>query len=84
MTRYILPFTILDMALEQKIRIAMIKKGIKSLSELAGRMNNCSPQNLHNKLKRDNFDEKEMREIAEALGADLRIEFVDKETGEVL
>lgn len=47
-------------------------------------MNNCSPQNLHNKLKRDNFDEKEMREIAEALGADLRIEFVDKETGEVL
>ena len=61
----------------------MIKKGIKSLSELAGKLN-CSPQNLHNKMKRDNFDEKEMREIAEALGANLRIELVDKETGEVL
>ena len=72
------------MALEQKIRIAMIKKNIKSLSELAGRMENCSPQNLHNKMKRDNFSESEMHKIAEALGADLRIEFVDKETGEVL
>jgi len=71
-------------ALEQKIRIAMIKKNIKSLSELAGRMENCSPQNLHNKMKRDNFSESEMHKIAEALGADLRIEFVDKETGEVL
>ena len=72
------------MALEQKIRIAMIKKNIKSLSELAGRMENCSPQNLHNKMKRDNFSEREMHKIAEALGAELRIEFVDKETGEVL
>ena len=72
------------MALEQKIRIAMIKKNIKSLSELAGRMENCSPQNLHNKMKRDNFSESEMHKIAEALGVDLRIEFVDKETGEVL
>ena len=72
------------MALEQKIRIAMIKKNIKSLSELAGKMENCSPQNLHNKMKRDNFSESEMHKIAEALGADLRIEFVDKETGEVL
>ena len=72
------------MALVQKIRIAMIKKNIKSLSELAGRMENCSPQNLHNKMKRDNFSESEMHKIAEALGADLRIEFVDKETGEVL
>ena len=72
------------MALEQKIRIAMIKKNIKSLSELAGKMENCSPQNLHNKMKRDNFSESEMHKIADALGADLRIEFVDKETGEVL
>ena len=74
----------MQVALEQKIRIAMIKKNIKSLSELAGRMENCSPQNLHNKIKRDNFSESEMHKIAEALGADLRIEFVDKETGEVL
>ena len=74
----------MQVALEQKIRIAMIKKGIKSLSELAGKMENCSPQNLHNKIKRDNFSEHEMQKIAEALGADLRIEFVDKESGEVL
>ena len=70
--------------MEKKIRIAMAKKEIKSLTELAGRMKDCSPQNLHNKMKRDNFSEKELQEIAEALDAELVIEFRDKKTGEVL
>lgn len=43
-----------------------------NISELA-RLINTSPQNLSQKLKRDNFSEKEMVEIADALNLDLKI-----------
>jgi hypothetical protein len=33
-------------------------------------------------MKRDNFSEKELIEIAEAMGCGLKIIFVDNETGE--
>ena len=36
-----------------------------------------SPQNLSQKLKRDNFSEKEMEEIAAAVGCTLEISFKD-------
>lgn len=45
-----------------------------SISELAQRIN-TSPQNLSQKIKRDNFSEKEMQQIAEALGLNLKILF---------
>jgi hypothetical protein len=32
-------------------------------------------------MKRNNFSEEELREIAEALDCELKINFVDKETG---
>ncbi len=35
-----------------------------------------SPANFYNKLHRDNFSEKELRTIAEALGCKLEIKFV--------
>ena len=41
-----------------------------------------TPQNLNNKMKRDDFKESELRKIADALGVDLVIKFVDRETGE--
>ena len=69
------------MALAEKIRILLVKRGNISESELARRMG-ISPQNLHNKMKRDNFTETDLREIAEALGLKLEICFVDPETGE--
>ena len=65
----------------EKIRIALVKQGNLSESELARRMG-TSPQNLHNKMKRDNFSEAELRAIAEALGLRLEIWFVDPESGE--
>lgn len=43
-----------------------------NISELAQRIN-TSPQNLSQKIKRDNFSEKEMQQIAEALGLNLKI-----------
>ena len=69
------------MGMVQSIRIAMVKRGNISEAELARRIG-ISPQNLHNKMKRDNFTETDLREIADALGLRLEISFVDPETGE--
>jgi hypothetical protein len=40
------------------------------------------PQNLNNKMKRDNFSDKELRAIAEALGCSYKNAFIIEETGE--
>lgn len=69
------------MAMTETIRIALVKRGNLSEAELARRMG-ISPQNLHSKMKRDNFHESELREIAQALGLRLEIAFIDPETGE--
>lgn len=69
------------MAMTEIIRIALVKRGNISESELARRMG-ISPQNLHNKMKRDNFTETDLREIAEALGLRLDIAFIDPETNQ--
>ena len=69
------------MSMVEAIRIALVKRGNLSEAELA-RQVGVSPQNLHNKMKRDNFTETDLREIAEALGLRLEISFIDPETGE--
>ena len=69
------------MGMVEPIRIALVKRGNISESELARRIG-ISPQNLHNKMKRDNFTETDLREIAEVLGLRLEISFIDPETGE--
>lgn len=69
------------MSMTETIRIALVKRGNLSESELARRMG-ISPQNLHNKMKRDNFTETDLQEIAEALGLRLDIAFIDPETNE--
>lgn len=66
----------------------MVSRQIKSLlafkesnaAQLAEKLS-CTQANISQKFKRDNFSEKEMREIADALGCDLKISFVDRETG---
>lgn len=62
------------MALAEKIRILLVKHGNISEAELARRMG-ISPQNLNNKMKRDNFTETDLREIANALHCTLNISF---------
>ena len=59
---------VLSMAMTEKIKIALIKKGM-SVKDLAASLG-CTSQNISGKFKRDNFSEKELQEIA------------DKETGE--
>lgn len=68
------------MSMVEPIRIALVKRGNLSESELARRMG-ISPQNLHNKMNRDNFTEADLRQIAEALGLQLEISFIDPATG---
>jgi hypothetical protein len=50
-------------------------------ARLADRLG-CSQANISQKLKRDNFSEKELSEIADVLGFDFEITFVDRLTGE--
>jgi len=69
------------MSMTQKIRILLVKKGNLSEAELARRINN-SPSNLNQKMKKDNFAERELREIGDVLGCDVKITFVDRESGE--
>ena len=69
------------MSMVQSIRIACVKCGNISEAELARRVG-VTPQNFNNKMKRDNFSEKDLQEIADALGLKLEISFVDPKTGE--
>ena len=74
---------VIIMAMAEKIRILLVKRGNISEAELARRMG-ISPQNLHNKMKRDNFTETDLAEIAAALNCTLSINFQIKDTGETL
>ena len=69
------------MSMVEAIRVACVKRGNISEAELARRVG-VTPQNFNNKMKRDNFTETDLREIAEALGLRLEISFIDPETGE--
>ena len=69
------------MSMVETIRIACVKRGNISEAELARRVG-VTPQNFNNKMKRDNFSERDLQEIADALGLRLEISFIDPETGE--
>jgi hypothetical protein len=69
------------MSMTQKIRIMLVKKGNIAEAELARRLGQ-TPQNFYHKMKRDNFSEEELREIAAAIGCELEINFIDSETRE--
>jgi transcriptional regulator with XRE-family HTH domain len=69
------------MSMAQKIRILLVKKDNISEAELARRLN-TSPKNLNQKMKRDNFSEEDLREIGDALNCDLKMIYVDRQTGE--
>lgn len=63
----------------KKIKSMLIYKDL-TITDLASQLEK-SPQNLSNLLKKDNFREKELEQIADALGCDLKIEFIDRQTG---
>ena len=69
------------MSMVEAIRVACVKRGNISEAELARRVG-VTPQNFNNKMKRDNFSERDLQEIADALGLRLEISFIDPATGE--
>lgn len=68
------------MDIREYIKLCCVKRGNISEAELARRTGQ-TPQNMNNKYKRNTFKISELEKVAEALDADLRISFVDKETG---
>lgn len=69
------------MGMAEKIRILLIKKGNISITKLSELLN-TSPQNFTAKMKRDNFTEKDLQEIAKVLNCEYKSTFIIKETGE--
>lgn len=68
------------MGMAEKIKILVLKRKttVTALAEQIG----TTQSNLSGKLRRDNFSEKELQEIAEALDCDYEANFVLRDTGE--
>ena len=62
------------------ISLCRVKRDNMSEAELARRTGQ-TPQNMNNKYKRNTFKVSELEKVADALDADLRIQFIDRETG---
>ena len=70
----------MNLKVSEKIKILLVRQNltIKVLADQLG----TSRQNLSNKFSRDNFSEKDIKEIAKALNCDYEIKFKNKDTGE--
>lgn len=70
----------MNLTMGEKIRIILKRRGMTGaqLAEKTGQ----TRQNLSNKMTRDNFSEKELRQIAEALDCELEAYLIMKDTGE--
>jgi len=69
------------MGMAEKIRILLIKRGNISEAELARRLG-MSTTNLYNRLKRDNFTEKDLKRVAEVLNCTFKAGFTLNDIGE--
>jgi len=70
----------MPLTMGEKIKIILNRRGM-TLAQLAETLGQ-SRQNLSNKMSRDNFSEKELYEIAQALGCTYRASFTMSDTGE--
>ena len=70
----------MSLTIGEKINVLIKRRGftLSQLAEATGQ----SRQNLSNKMNRDNFSEREAREIAEILGCSFHSEFIMNDTGE--
>ena len=73
----------IEMSMAEKIRIMRVKRSNLTERELAARMGD-TPQNLNNKMKRDDFKISDLEKIADALGYKLDVRFIDVETGDIV
>ena len=70
----------MGLTMSEKIKVVLKRRGM-TMGELAEKTRQTR-QNLSNKMTRDNFPEKELRQIAEALDCELESYLVMKDTGE--
>jgi DNA-binding Xre family transcriptional regulator len=68
------------MGMTEKIRILLVKRGNISEAELARRLG-MSTTNLYNRMKRDNFTDKDLQKIAEVLDCTFKARIVLNDTG---
>ena len=66
------------MGMSIKIRTLLLERRM-TIKQLAEKIN-ANGNNLNNKLSRDNFSKKELREISEALDCDFETAFVMQDT----
>lgn len=64
----------------RKVKILLMDKHLQQ-KQLAEKLS-TSKNNLNNKLVKDNFTEKDMQSIADALNCELVIKLIDRETGQ--
>ena len=70
----------MNLSMGEKIRVILKRRGM-TVAQLAD-LTNQTRQNLSNKLTRDNFQEQDIKVIAEALNCDYEAYLVMKDTGE--
>ena len=70
----------MPLTMGEKIKVVLNRRNM-TLTQLAEKLGQ-SRQNVSNKMSRDNFTEKELIEIAEALGCTYKANFVIIESGE--
>lgn len=75
-TLYVITIEVItvNLTVAEKIRILLGRRNM-TMTDLAEKLN-MSRQNLANKMKRDNFSEKEIAEIAKVLNVEYEINFV--------
>ena len=70
----------MNLTMGEKIRVILKRRGM-TVAQLAD-LTNQTRQNLSNKLTRDNFQEQDIKAIAEALNCEYEAYLVMKDTGE--
>ena len=72
----------MQLSVSEKIKIILGRRNM-TVSDLAKKLN-TSRQNLTNKLARNNFSEKELQEIAEAMDCSVNVLFKLNDTEETI
>lgn len=62
------------------IKLCRVRRNNMTEAELARRTGQ-TPQNMNNKYKRNTFKVSELEKVAEAMDAELKISFIDKQSG---
>ena len=71
-----------EISIAQSIKILCAYKNI-NITQLGKKLNK-SKENFHAQIKRDKFQFKDIVKIADILGYDVKLQFVDRATGKII